>query len=43
MQRPDEPIEVVGAGPAGLAVAITVACGGRRDVTGDTWAFMGWL
>ncbi len=32
MRRPDEPIGVVGAGPAGLAAAITLARGGRRVV-----------
>jgi flavin-dependent dehydrogenase len=32
MRRRDEPIEVVGAGPAGLAAAITLARGGRRVV-----------
>lgn len=30
MRRPEEPIEVIGAGPAGLAAAITLGCGGRR-------------
>jgi flavin-dependent dehydrogenase len=32
MQQPDGPVEVVGAGPAGLVAAIVLARGGRRAV-----------